>query len=530
MSSQAINVHSTDSLRAGSERQVLRGLVQNPLDAWPPASVLRATDFVHYKDAFEVLAFLIISYLRDGRRPFMSQAALSADEGIGAALAAELFETAHHSAYSKGLQTILNRPLTNSELMRIGKVANRCEQIAEDSVGIGNESGGIDFEIIDSATFAETDYNTNFAIEGIMTEGQPQLYGGPSKSLKTSVMLDQFLSLAAKVPFLGRFAVPKAKRCLLLSSESGCATLKETALRICDAKGINLADLGDQMQWGFRPPQLNASNHIATLEHIILRERIDVIGIDPAYLSMNLAGNDASNQFAVGAVLMNLTRLQSDTGATPILATHFRMHMQLGTMPTLEHVAGAGFGQWARQWMLLNRREAFNDENPGNHQLLMTFGGSAGHAGGYALDIEEGLIQDGRIWQVSVSRLSEIREKLENDREERKRHHANVTHENHRVAILRSMKRFPRGESMSTIRDLTGISGRYFRPVWEDLLSSQEIEQCEFEKGKAKKDGTPKTYPGCRIVDPVSRLSKQDSDTSDTLGHTRTLSDTVRPV
>ena len=83
---------------------------------------------------------------------------------------------------------------------------------------------------------------------------------------------------------------------------------------------------------------------------------------------------------------------------------------------------------------------------------------------------------------------------------------------------------------MSTIRDMTGISARYFRPVWEDLLSSQEIEPCEFSKGKAKKDGTLKTYPGCKIVDPKSRLSAKDSDTSDTLGHTRTLSDTVRPA
>lgn len=86
------------------------------------------------------------------------------------------------------------------------------------------------------------------------------------------------------------------------------------------------------------------------------------------------------------------------------------------------------------------------------------------------------------------------------------------------------------GESMSTIRELTGISGRYFRPVWEDLIASQEIEHCEFTKGKLRKDGSARTYMGCRIVNPISRLKPSDSDTLDTPGHTRTLSDTVRPT
>lgn len=114
----------------------------------------------------------------------------------------------------------------------------------------------IDFQIIDSRMFSESDFQTTYLIDGIMTDGQPQLYGGPSKSLKTSVLVDQCLSLAAGVPFLGQFDVQTAKRVLLLSSESGTATLQETASRICKVKQMQLAELGDQLLWGFRPPQL----------------------------------------------------------------------------------------------------------------------------------------------------------------------------------------------------------------------------------------------------------------------------------
>jgi hypothetical protein len=206
------------------------------------------------------------------------------------------------------------------------------------------------------------------------------------------------------------------------------------------------------VHWSFRSPTLTAAKHILTLRSFIEKNQIDVLGIDPAYLAMGLQGNEAANQFAVGAVLMNLSTLQADTGVTPILASHFRMHMPIGTMPSLEHVAGAGFGQWARQWVLLNRREEFNDENPGSHRMLMSFGGSAGHAGAVALDIEEGRVQDGRIWDVTVNQISAIRQQRETDREERKRQKEQVTRENHRVGILRTSSGFPTGEPHARAR------------------------------------------------------------------------------
>ncbi len=369
-----------------------------------------------------------------------------------------------------------------------------------------SEAPRIDFEIMDSRAFAEADFRVNWMIQDVMAENQPQLYSGPSKTLKTSILVDQFLSMAAAVPFLGRFDVPKSKRVLLLSSESGTATLQETARRICQTKGIDLAELGDKLHWGFRPPQLTDAQHIATLTDFILKNKIDVVGIDPAYLSMNLQGNEAANQFAVGAVLMSLTTLQAETGCTPILASHMRMHMQPGIMPTLDHIAGAGFGQWARQWVLLNRREEFNPDEPGTHRLLFTFGGSAGHCGAYGLDIEEGRASDGRFWKVDLNSLSQIREERETEKEERKREQEQRTYENRRAAVLRAMKRFPDGETMTAIRRTAGLNPDNFQPVWVDLMAAMEVEPVRFNRGETKKDGTPKLTDGFRLVTPESRL------------------------
>lgn len=389
-----------------------------------------------------------------------------------------------------------------------------CRTLASDENPPGNEDDTprIDFEIMDSRAFAEADFRVTWAIQDVMAENQPQLYSGPSKTLKTSILVDQVLSMAAAVPFLGRFDVPKSKRVLLLSSESGTATLQETARRICDTKGISLAELGDQLHWGFRPPQLTDAQHIATLTDFILKNRIDVVGIDPAYLSMNLQGNEAANQFAVGAVLMSLTTLQAETGCTPILASHMRMHMQAGIMPTLDHIAGAGFGQWARQWVLLNRREEFNPDEPGIHRLLFAFGGSAGHCGAYGLDIEEGRAADGRFWKVDLNSLSQIREERESEKETRKRDQEQRTYENHRAAIVRAAKRFPGGETKTRIKETANLSSQNFGNVFQDLVNSQEIEPCQFDRGEFKADESLRTYAGFRFVDPASRL-KTDSRT-----------------
>jgi hypothetical protein len=374
-----------------------------------------------------------------------------------------------------------------------------------------NATPRIDFEIMDSRAFSEADFRVTWAIQNVMAENQPQLYSGPSKTLKTSILVDQVLSLAAAVPFLGRFAVPKAKRVLLLSSESGTATLQETARRICDTKGIDLGELGDQLHWGFRPPQLTDAQHIATLTDFILKNKIDVLGIDPAYLSMNLHGNEAANQFAVGAVLMSLTTLQAETGCTPILASHMRMHMQAGVMPTLDHIAGAGFGQWARQWVLLNRREEFNPDEPGMHRLLFAFGGSAGHCGAYGLDIEEGRAADGRFWKVDLNSLSQIREERETEKEERKRDKEQRIYESRRFAVLCAVKRFPEGETKTVIRQEAGLNSDNFQPVWTNLLTAMEVESVQFTRGGKMKDKTPKMIDGFRWVSPESRLENTET-------------------
>jgi len=101
---------------------------------------------------------------------------------------------------------------------------------------------GYTLELVDSATFAAADYRPTWLIRRVLVKGQPALWGGPYKSLKTSIAVDAAVSLGSGTPFLNHFAVPARVRTVLLSGEAGGFALQDTARRVCAARGLDLVD------------------------------------------------------------------------------------------------------------------------------------------------------------------------------------------------------------------------------------------------------------------------------------------------
>ena len=93
------------------------------------------------------------------------------------------------------------------------------------------------------------------------------------------------------------------------------------------------------------------------------------------------------------------------SGATPIFAHHnTKGNSKNYEPPELEDMAWAGFAEFARQWLLIGRRELY-EIGSGVHKLWMNIGSSAGFNGCYGVDVEEGTADGelrGRRWQVSV--------------------------------------------------------------------------------------------------------------------------------
>jgi hypothetical protein len=264
-------------------------------------------------------------------------------------------------------------------------------------------------------------------VEGVLARGGNLLLAGPRKSLKTLISIDLALSLASATPFLGHFPVPERRRVVMLSGESGGPTLREAIRRIAAAKGIeDVASL--DVRWGTELPTLERERRCdwfsVKLGYPSLSERLsgfrpDVVILDPLYLILT-SGNsvNASNLFETGEALAALAGACGD--ATPVIVHHTGKSVQCGRPLDMEDMAFAGVQEYARQWFLLNRRRPFATDQPTDlHKLIVAYGGSAGHNGTLALDVDEGKLRPdftGRAWRPTVSTLAEAKAR---DAEER---------------------------------------------------------------------------------------------------------------
>jgi len=268
---------------------------------------------------------------------------------------------------------------------------------------------GFRWEPIDSAAFHAADYRPAWLCKPVLVGNQATIMGAPQKGLKTSTAIDLAISMASGTSWLGKFLCPERKRVAVLSGESGPFTIQETARRICIAKGLDLAELRDALHWQFTLPQLASLEQLDALRLGLAREAIEVVFIDPLYLSL-LAGGDggvrAENLYETGPLLLRIAEACLAVGTTPVLLHHTRKGAgREGEPLDLTDLAFSGVAEFSRQWILLSRREAY-EPGTGQHRLWLVVGGSVGHGGQFALDIDEGQLAEdftGRRWHVTVS-------------------------------------------------------------------------------------------------------------------------------
>jgi hypothetical protein len=265
-------------------------------------------------------------------------------------------------------------------------------------------------DLMPVSQFVRQTHFVDYLIPFVAVKGQPGVISARSKSLKTTVALDALLSMATARPFLGHWEVSSAVRCAMLTAESGAPTIDETLCRIADAKGIDPEEIHNAMI-SCRCPRLQSRAWLDTIRRTIEERELACLVIDPTYLAA--AGVKQNDLSAVAAMLEPVSRIIQDTGCTIWFVHHNRKvtESRYGC-PTLEEITGSGWGEWARFWLLLNRRREWDDET-GRHWLWLVTGGSAGFGARKWLDVHEGKPTDsgGRVWEVDVEAAIEGEEK-----------------------------------------------------------------------------------------------------------------------
>lgn len=382
------------------------------------------------------------------------------------------------------------------------------------------------FRLLSAAELANGDFKLEYLIPGLLASLQPLIIAGQFKTLKTSIALEIALSLASATKFLGRFEIPNRKRVLVLTAESGMATVQETCFRMCKTHSIDLASLDGYFTVTDRVPQLASASHTQELHDIIEKGGFDVVIADPAYLMID--GSDAGNLFSMGDQLRIFSELALSANCTPVLVHHAKKNNlnSVDFQPLeLGDIAWAGFAEFARQWLLLSRRERY-EEGTGKHRLWMSVGGSAGHNGCWGIDITEGHPNDdgGRKWDVEVNNAKESDELAQQRKEQAKDTKRDL-------ALSRSSRKLQDafvgvGRNGLTKTDAfakAGLNQKNGVEALGKLLTDEILEDCEVRKTNNH------TYSGYRLSTKALEQAKEDeqfeeqfsnqSETTPTLRH-----------
>jgi hypothetical protein len=296
-------------------------------------------------------------------------------------------------------------------------------------VAVVNEAGAKDeFEasFTDLPEFMGRRFDHDWLVAKVLVKGQTTVIGGPKKALKSSIGIDLALSLSSGKPFLGTFEVNKVRKVALITAESGAATVQNAMRRIAKERGIAYPQ--KMLYLRFRMPRLGDDKALKELRTDLKRLGAEVVVFDPLYLA--LAGStdtNAANLYSIGPLILNAAKVCLDVGATPIFLHHttkasHALKGRHGEALDLDDLAFSGIAEACRQWWVLSHRTEF-DPDSGTSKLWMRVGGSAGHAGLYALDVCEGVMLEdfsGRGWKVTVQPASRAIEAEKKDREIKK--------------------------------------------------------------------------------------------------------------
>lgn len=346
------------------------------------------------------------------------------------------------------------------------------------------------FQCHSMAELAAMDLTVDYIFEKALIVGAPGIIGGREKTLKTQISLDCAISMATATPWLGHFPCVRAARCVYFAGEGGLVFIRESAKRIADSKGFRLEDIPGMFVCD-EVPALTDESEMHAISLILRDFEAEFAFFDPLYLMMASDFASASNVYAMGAMLRRMLKACKDAGATPIICHHFRKTTETWDAPDLSDLSQAGCAEFAGQWLLLNRQSPYDEESPGEHDLIVRLGSRLGFSSKWAIHVSEGDPEFGRFWQPTLSTAAEAREKTkaskDSAKEAARKEKAEKAFEDARKAIVEVAVKMGKPCCQSDIRSRVHVSKTLVSAAWFSLVDDKSLIQAGYEvRGRCK--------------------------------------------
>jgi len=155
-------------------------------------------------------------------------------------------------------------------------------------------------------------------VTGLWSEQAVGIIGGEPKCCKSFLALDLAVAVAAGVPCLRRFAVPRAGRVLLYAAEDALHIVRRRLDGICAAAGLGLADLDVQV---ITAPavRLDLEADRRSLDATVAKWRPRLLVLDP-FVRLHRIDENASGE--VAPLLAYLRELQRRHAIAVIVVHH----------------------------------------------------------------------------------------------------------------------------------------------------------------------------------------------------------------
>ncbi|HXL82882.1 MAG TPA: AAA family ATPase [Casimicrobiaceae bacterium] len=155
-------------------------------------------------------------------------------------------------------------------------------------------------------------------VTSLWSEEAVGIIGGEPKCCKSFLALDLAVAVAAGIPCLRRFSVPRAGRVLLYAAEDALHIVRQRLEGICAAAGIALADLDVQV---ITAPtvRLDLEADRRSLDETIAKLKPRLLVLDP-FVRLHRIDENASGE--VAPLLAYLRELQRRHGVAVIVVHH----------------------------------------------------------------------------------------------------------------------------------------------------------------------------------------------------------------